>query len=175
MILRLSSQKAAPRRLVNFPHVLPHTSQRSLSRAHLLMLREVRSRAIINVTFRALARRFESHPHLRNHLIIIWKKELAEGVGFEPTRPLRAYTRSRRAPSTTRPSLRKSLERAHYTHRRPERNLGATHKLQLGHSGCSLDFAATGAPSRGISIMLSGLPKCLTADANAPHWCHIRR
>ena len=31
---------------------------------------------------------------------------VAERVGFEPTRPLRAYTRSRRAPSTTRPSLR---------------------------------------------------------------------
>src|SRR5262245_17180251 len=32
--------------------------------------------------------------------------EVAEGVGFEPTRRLPAYTRSRRAPSTTRPSLR---------------------------------------------------------------------
>jgi hypothetical protein len=31
---------------------------------------------------------------------------LAERVGFEPTRPLRAHTRSRRAPSATRPPLR---------------------------------------------------------------------
>ena len=32
---------------------------------------------------------------------------VAEGVGFEPTRRLPAYTRSRRAPSTTRPPLRR--------------------------------------------------------------------
>ena len=33
--------------------------------------------------------------------------KMAERVGFEPTRRLPAYTRSRRAPSTTRPSLRR--------------------------------------------------------------------
>ena len=168
MILRLSSQKAAPRRLVNFPHVLPHTSQRSLSRAHLLMLREVRSRAIINAAFQTLARRFESHPHLRNHLIIIWKKELAEGVGFEPTRPLRAYTRSRRAPSTTRPSLRKSLEPAHYTHRGVLRNLRAS---QRPHRCAFAAFEELFQPYPN----LTKAPKSLTAGANAPQWCRIHR
>ncbi len=34
------------------------------------------------------------------------KCEMAETMGFEPTRPLRAYSLSRGAPSTTRPRLR---------------------------------------------------------------------
>jgi hypothetical protein len=34
--------------------------------------------------------------------------KMAERVGFEPTRRLPAHTRSRRAPSTTRPSLRRA-------------------------------------------------------------------
>ena len=33
-------------------------------------------------------------------------ERVADGVGFEPTRRLPAYTRSRRAPSTTRPPIR---------------------------------------------------------------------
>jgi hypothetical protein len=33
--------------------------------------------------------------------------ELAEGVGFEPTIRLPVYTLSKRAPSATRPSLRR--------------------------------------------------------------------
>ncbi len=36
---------------------------------------------------------------------------LAEGVGFEPTIRLPVYTRSRRAPSATRPPLRKAHAR----------------------------------------------------------------
>ncbi len=34
------------------------------------------------------------------------KRQVAEREGFEPSRRLPAYTLSRRAPSTTRPSLR---------------------------------------------------------------------
>jgi hypothetical protein len=49
--------------------------------------------------------------------------EMAERVGFEPTRPLRAYTRSRRAPSTTRPSLRSFYRNAaQYTDNGRKRN-----------------------------------------------------
>lgn len=38
--------------------------------------------------------------------------DLAERVGFEPTRPLRAHQFSRLAPSSTRPSLRRSVSHA---------------------------------------------------------------
>src|SRR5436190_10640421 len=34
---------------------------------------------------------------------------MAERVGFEPTIPVKVYTLSKRAPSATRPSLRKKL------------------------------------------------------------------
>jgi hypothetical protein len=52
-------------------------------------------------------------PHGLDHglAVVIGEKiqafqpSLAEGVGFEPTRRFPAYTRSRRAPSTTRPPL----------------------------------------------------------------------
>ena len=37
---------------------------------------------------------------------------MAEGEGFEPSRRLPAYTRSRRAPSTTRPPLQSQLFQA---------------------------------------------------------------
>ena len=36
-------------------------------------------------------------------------KELAERVGFEPTIPVKVYTLSKRAPSATRPSLRRRM------------------------------------------------------------------
>ena len=36
-----------------------------------------------------------------------WKKVMAESVGFEPTIPVKVYTLSKRAPSATRPSLRR--------------------------------------------------------------------
>jgi hypothetical protein len=35
-------------------------------------------------------------------------KSLAERVGFEPTIPVKVYTLSKRAPSATRPSLRRA-------------------------------------------------------------------
>ncbi len=38
--------------------------------------------------------------------------KVAEGEGFEPSRRLPAYTRSRRAPSTTRPPLQGQLFQA---------------------------------------------------------------
>src|SRR2546423_8412053 len=37
------------------------------------------------------------------------KQRMAERVGFEPTIPVKVYTLSKRAPSATRPSLRKKL------------------------------------------------------------------
>jgi hypothetical protein len=43
----------------------------------------------------------------KNHSNILIIKELAERVGFEPTLPFRVNTLSKRAPSATRPSLRR--------------------------------------------------------------------
>ena len=39
---------------------------------------------------------------------------MAERMGFEPMKGLLLYTLSKRAPSTTRPPLPKSLERYYY-------------------------------------------------------------
>src|SRR5262245_54440737 len=51
-------------------------------------------------------------------------KPLAEGVGFEPTIRFPVYTLSKRAPSATRPSLRKSKSPrpAHYSRDAPSYN-----------------------------------------------------
>src|ERR1700691_6309534 len=46
-----------------------------------------------------------SGPKNHSNLLII--NELAERVGFEPTLPFRVNTLSKRAPSATRPSLRR--------------------------------------------------------------------
>ena len=43
---------------------------------------------------------------IKRNEIIHLLKTLAERMGFEPTRPFRAYSLSRGAPSTTRPPLR---------------------------------------------------------------------
>jgi hypothetical protein len=52
----------------------------------------------------ALGRRVNSPKTTASHLTWLW--ELAERVGFEPTLELPLNTLSKRAPSTTRPSLR---------------------------------------------------------------------
>jgi hypothetical protein len=44
-------------------------------------------------------------PLAKSDETLINQLVLAEGEGFEPSRRLPAYTRSRRAPSTTRPPL----------------------------------------------------------------------
>src|ERR1039458_8974616 len=48
-------------------------------------------------------------------------KELAERVGFEPTLPFRVNTLSKRAPSATRPSLRRE-------------SVGGTNLTEVSHS-----------------------------------------
>src|ERR1700678_1155978 len=48
-------------------------------------------------------------PKNNSNILII--KELAERVGFEPTLPFRVNTLSKRAPSATRPSLRRKSGR----------------------------------------------------------------
>src|SRR5262249_20195290 len=40
--------------------------------------------------------------------------DVAERVGFEPTIPVKVYTLSKRAPSATRPSLRRTDQPFHY-------------------------------------------------------------
>ena len=42
------------------------------------------------------------------------ESKLAERVGFEPTIPVKVYTLSKRAPSATRPSLRRANQPFHY-------------------------------------------------------------
>src|SRR5215468_7587613 len=51
---------------------------------------------------------------------IIYQRYVAEREGFEPSRRLPAYTRSRRAPSTTRPPLLQSSRKGgHYSEATP--------------------------------------------------------
>src|SRR5262249_33666957 len=51
---------------------------------------------------------------------IIYQRYVAEREGFEPSRRLPAYTRSRRAPSTTRPPLlQASRKGGHYSEATP--------------------------------------------------------
>ena len=67
-----------------------------------------------------------SHKHCTGatYAVHLQVSLLAEGVGFEPTRPFRAYRFSKPAPSASRPPLR---------------NLVAIHDLQP-RLGCHLDF-----------------------------------
>ncbi len=57
------------------------------------------------------------NPLRKSDDVIVLTEEwrLAERQGFEPWRRLPAYTRSRRAPSTTRPPLRLQQDRRHGT------------------------------------------------------------
>ena len=66
-------------------------------------------------------------------------REMAEGVGFEPTRRLPAYTRSRRAPSTTRPPLRLERSGAHYNRISLLRNRACGKVCGLSFGGDRLD------------------------------------
>src|SRR5271156_1056256 len=64
-------------------------------------------------------------------------KSMAERVGFEPTLPFRVNTLSKRAPSATRPSLRR--ERAQ-DDSSPEGYRGAPSQLKLTPTSLSFSF-----------------------------------
>src|SRR5215468_542984 len=74
---------------------------------------------------------------------IIYQRYVAEREGFEPSRRLPAYTRSRRAPSTTRPPLLQSRKSAQLK--------GSDHPLQANR--CAREDAI-------IRIVLSSGRRC---------------
>src|SRR3569623_233528 len=92
---------------------------------------------------------------------------MAERKGFEPLRRLPAYTLSRRAPSTTRPSLRASVRvrarplasAGQYTHGRQDRKPRVEGIVAAAGRLVSYGVAMQKGPVRGRSSFPLGEPE----------------